>query len=168
MYIDYYFKTTFLKQYDSSVSNQPNSGDCIAFAHNARTICLAFVMLASRVYYGTFTLEDVQTIFNCAKGDSQKSMLIDICKDLTGVETVLPKGLLNNKINYETILSKLFTEFLKYGQSTFYLALKYEEGLNATNYLKKDANYYSILESGWLMISPSIKTIFKEAEDMCK
>lgn len=168
LYIDYYFKTTFLKQYDSSVSNQPNSGDCIAFAHNARTICLAFVMLASRVYYGTFTLEDVQTIFNCAKGDSQKSMLIDICKDLTGVETVLPKGLLNNKTNYESILSKLFNTILQVGQFTFSQALKYEEGLNATNYLKKDANYYSILESGWLMISPSIKTIFKEAEDMCK
>lgn len=95
-------------------------------------------------------------------------MLIDICKDLTGVETVLSKGLFNNKTNYETILSKLLNEFLKYGQSTFSLALKYEEGLNATNYLKKDVNYYSILDSGWLMISPSIQTIFKEAEDMCK
>ena len=168
LYIDYYFKNIFLKQYDSSVSNPPNSGDCIAFAHNARTICLAFVMLASKVYYGTFTLEDVQTIFNCAKGDSQKSMLIDICKDLTGVETVLPKGLFNNKTNYETILSKLFNTVLQVGQFTFSQALKYEEGLNATNYLKKDINYYSILESGWLMISPSIQTIFKEAEDMCK
>lgn len=168
LYIDYYFKTTFLKQYDSSVSNQPNSGDCIAFAHNARTICIAFVTLASRVYYGSFTLEEVQTIFNCAKGDSQKSALIDICKDLSGVETVLPKGLFNNKTNYETILSKLFNDFLKYGQLTFSLALKYEEGLNATNYLKKDANYYSILESGWLTLPSSIQTIFKEAEGMCK
>ena len=52
LYIDYYFRNIFQKKFDSENRNQPNAQDRIAFSHNARTICTAFVSLASRYYQG--------------------------------------------------------------------------------------------------------------------
>lgn len=39
-------------------------------------------------------------------------------------------------------------------------AVRYEEGLNASNYLKKDKNYYSILQFQWQSLKASIKDTF--------
>ena len=69
LYIDYYFRNVFLKRFDSENRNQPDAAERITFAHNARTICLAFVVFASRYYQGNIQGEDLQFIFDSSRSE---------------------------------------------------------------------------------------------------
>lgn len=42
------------------------------------------------------------------------------------------------------------------------MAARYDNTLTATNFLKKDKNYYAILSDQWTMISENIKSIWRE------
>jgi hypothetical protein len=64
LYIDSYFRKTFIPKFDKEYENDPNSLEIIPFAHNARTICISFVTLASRYYYKNITDADLKTIFD--------------------------------------------------------------------------------------------------------
>lgn len=169
LYIDYFFRNKFIKQFDAENKEDEDQKDIIAFAHNSRTICCAFVMYASRVYNNSFTSEDIKVIQSCAKSDNHKLDLVTICENLDCVDSILPRELFTNKTNYEIILYDLFSEIIHAGFVLFNaVKSKDDTSLNATNFLKKDSSYYEILKSNSYFLNSSIRKIFKKAEDLCK
>ena len=163
LYIDYYFRNTFQKKFDHENADLPDANDRISFAHNARTICIAFVAFASRYYYGNISNNDLNTIFSVARTDSASdSRLYDIFANIDGVSHFIPPEVFNEKDRYDDVLDKLFNVIIEAGITSFMMASGFDTTLNATNYLKKDKNYYSILAIHWRNISASINRIFEE------
>ena len=160
LYIDYYFRKIFQKRFDSENRNQPNSQDRIAFAHNSRTICTAFVALAARYSQGNITPEDLQIVFSASRHEPPYPQLFDIFKNLDSVNSLLPPSVFMNKSEYDEVLYDLFMAIINSGIISYMMASRYEEGLIISNYLKKDKNYYSILESQWPILEPRIRAIF--------
>ena len=163
LYIDYYFRNTFQKKFDRENADLPDANDRISFAHNARTICIAFVAFASRYYYGNISNNDLNTIFAVARTDSASdSRLYDIFANIDGVSHFIPPEIFNEKDRYDYVLDKLFNVIIEAGITSFMMASGFDTTLNATNYLKKDKNYYSILAIHWRNISANIDRIFEE------
>ncbi len=163
LYIDYYFKNTFQKKFDRENADLPDANDRISFAHNARTICIAFVAFAARYYCGNISNNDLNTIFAVARTDSASdSRLYDIFANIDNVSYFIPPEIFNEKDRCDDVLNKLFNVIIDAGITSFLMASAYDTSLNATNYLKKDKNYYSILAIHWRTISASINRIFEE------
>ena len=161
LYIDYYFKTSFQKKFDRESGTMPNANERISFAHNARTICIAFVAFASRYYQGNISNDDLNTIFNIARTESASdSRLYDIFANIASLSHFVPSEIFNQRDQYEAILDQLFTIIIEAGITSFSIASRYDTSLNATNYLKKDKNYYAILADNWSTISSKIRDIF--------
>ena len=162
LYIDYYFRNDFLKKYDRQNKNQPDANTRISFAHNARTICIAFVALASRYHSGNITPSAIQSVFNTINMSSgTEDIIYDAFKDISGVNNFLPESLFANKDKYDEILYNIFNIIIQFGITSFSVASQYDTSLNATNYLKKDKNYYSILKANWFGLEPQIRTLFE-------
>lgn len=160
LYIDYYFRSAFQKKFDRENSAMPDSGERIAFAHNARTLCIAFVAFAARVNQHNIGAQDIQAIFNASRNDNSSDALYDIFSDIEGVDYFLPPALFSSKDAYEAVLDKLFNSIINVGIVSFSMASNYDSTLTATNYLKKDKNYYTILRTHWATISNDIQRIF--------
>ena len=161
LYIDYYFKKIFQKKFDRDNTCMPNANERIAFAHNARTICIAFVAFAARYYQGNITDNDMNTVFMFAQSDNATdARLFDLFSNINGIVHLLPPELFNKKDKYDEVLDKLFNTIINAGIISFSMALRYDNSLTATNYLKKDRNYYAILADHWSIIRADIKRIF--------
>lgn len=161
LYIDYYFKTAFLKKFDRDNENMPDANERISFAHNARTICIAFVAFASRYYRKNISLQDLQTIFNAARSDNANdAALYDIFSNINNINFILPPTIFSQKNQYDATLDQLFTVIINAGITSFSMASQYDSTLTATNFLKKDKNYYSILRNHWASINSDINRIF--------
>lgn len=66
--------------------------------------------------------------------------------------------LFEQKDKLNNLLDKLFGAIIDAGAMSFAMASRFDTTLNATNYLKKDKNYYFILDSHWSsMLAPKIK-----------
>ena len=102
-------------------------------------------------------------LFSVARTESASdSRLYDIFSDIEGVSYFIPPDIFNQKDRYDDILNKLFNVIIDAGITSFLMASRYDASLNATNYLKKDKNYYAILTDHWYTISTKIKNIFEE------
>lgn len=159
LYIDYYFRKQFQKKFDRENADMPDANMRISFAHNARTICIAFVAFACRYYKGNLSRQELQIIFNASRSENASEMLYDIFRNLEGVNCLLPANIFAQKTVYEGVLDKLFTAIINAGITTFALASMYDTSITATNYLKKDKNYYSILQANWIRLETEIKEI---------
>lgn len=164
LYIDYYFRSAFQKKFDRENSAMPDSSERIAFAHNARTLCIAFVAFAARVNQHNIGAQDIQAIFNASRNDNSSDALYDIFSDIEGVDYFLPPALFASKDAYEAVLDKLFNTIINVGIVSFSMASNYDSTLTATNYLKKDKNYYTILRTHWATISNDIQRIFADIQ----
>ena len=163
LYIDFYFRKTFLKKFDRENRDSAISGDSIAFAHNSRTLCIAFVAFASRYYQGNITEQKMQTIFNAVRHESGlESSVYDAVSDTEGLLYLFPKEVFQQKDRYEEILEKLFNLIIEEGTSCFVMTRDADNTLTPTNFLKKDRNYYKILNLQWKRISREIKEILKD------
>lgn len=162
LYIDYYFRAAFQKKFDRENSAMPDSSERIAFAHNARTLCIAFVAFAARVNQQNIGAQDIQAIFNASRNDNSADALYDIFSDIEGVDYFLPPALFASKDAYEAVLDKLFNTIINVGIVSFSMASTYDSTLTATNYLKKDKNYYTILRTHWATIHNDIQRIFAD------
>ncbi len=166
LYINHYFKNTFLKVFDRESSSMPDANDRISFAHNARTICVAFTALASRYYQGNITNQDLQVIFDIARSesisDSNRLFLDNIFANLSGIRYFLPSNIFNQKDIYDTILYRLFTTIINEGIALYSMESRYDPTVTATNFLKKDEKYYDILRTRWFAINNEIQKIFSE------
>ena len=167
LYIDYYFRNDFLKKFDVDMQDNPNSTELIPFGHNARTACIAFVAFASRYYQGNLTKDNIKTLFNAKEG-SYNSCLYDIFKNIDGFDYIFDPKLFRNKDDVDKYLYKLFVGIIKAGRKCYSLDKKYDSGLNESNYLKKDFNYYNILKNEWDTLEELIKSEFDEIKEYTK
>ena len=157
LYIDYYFRNFFQKKFDRDNATMPNANDRISFAHNARTICIAFVAFASRYYQGNIQDQHLTTIFAAARSDNATdSRLYDIFSNIDGISYFVPPQVFSQKDQYDTLLDQLFTVIINAGITSFSMASRYDTTLTATNFLKKDKNYYAILDDHWSTIHGEI------------
>lgn len=160
LYIDYYFRNVFQKKFDRDNASLPGANDRISLAHNARTICITFVAFASRYYQGNIREQQLAAIFSAARSDSStSSQLYDIFSNLEGISYFMPPTLFAQRDRYDDLLDKLFTAVINAGITSFLMASRYDATLTATNYLKKDQNYYGILGDHWTNISAEIGQI---------
>ena len=162
LYIDYYFRKVYLKKFDKDNAAFPMGGDYISFAHNARTICVAFVAFASRYYWGNLSEEDLNAISATSKSDYGSERLYNIFANIEGVRFFIPPEIFQQKDIYDSTLDRLFDVIIKAGSISYSMALRHDQALNATNYLKRDVNYYAILADHWPTMSGDIKRIFDE------
>lgn len=160
LYIDYYFRNDFLKKFDSKNENNPNANELIPFAHNARTMCIAFVAFASRYYYGNISDQNLKTIFNNIREGSYSTYFYDIFRNIDSVSTLFDQEVFNDKDKLDKILYELFDSIIKSGRKCYSIDRRYDSSLNESNYLKKDNNYYSILKEEWDTLSEKISSIF--------
>lgn len=161
LYIDNYYKNSFIKKYVKEVADTPNSDIKIQFANNARTVCTAFVMLASRYYQGNLDDSSLNILFNAAKKDKiTDSEFYSAVKDLNGLNWILPPELFSDKDKYDEALDKLFTMIIKHGSHDL-MYLQNTDTITASNYLKKDKNYMEIIRMNWDDISEGIKSFFQ-------
>lgn len=126
--------------------------------------CIAFVAFAARVNQHNIGAQDIQAIFNASRNDNSSDALYDIFSDIDGVDYFLPPALFASKDAYEAVLDKLFNTIINVGIVSFTMASNYDSTLTATNYLKKDKNYYTILRTHWATISNDIQRIFSDIQ----
>ncbi len=165
LYIDTYFRKTFISKFDKEYENDPTSSEIIPFAHNARTICISFVTLASRYYYKNITDSDLKVIFDYTnKEKSYDDFFYDIFKDIDGYNNIFPKKLFDNKDKYDEVLCKLFEIVIFAGSKYYSIKKEADNTLSESNFLKRDSNYYAILKTDWRNISKQIMDIFNGIE----
>ena len=162
LYIDYFYRTTFIKEFDRDNQGQPNEAERISFAHNARTICIAFVALAARYRQGSITDQDLTQIQRLAHSESGADAIYDIFRDLEDIQYFIKPEIFADKNQYDALLRKLFNVIINMGVVSFLFELRHDSTLNATNYLKRDANYYDIIGTQWAYIKNDINSIFTE------
>lgn len=160
LYIDYYFRTEFQKKYDHEYATMPDANIRISFAHNARTVCIAFVAFAARYHQGNITNQDLQLIFSTQRSEvTFSSDIYDIFSRMDGVQYLIPPVIFAQKDEYELLLDHLFTTIINAGIMSFSVASRYDSSLTASNYLKNDKRYYEILSDHWANIHNDIQRI---------
>ena len=159
LYVDYYFRNSFLKKFDEKESTNPNSNELIPFAHNARTTCIAFVAFASRYLSGNIDSTKLTTIFNNIREGSHSTHLYDIFRNIDSITTLFSPELFNNKDKLDDKLYALFDAIIKSGRRCYSNDKRFDGSLNESNYLKKDNNYYSILKTEWDTLQEKIDSI---------
>ena len=162
LYIDNYFRTVYQRNFDRENGAMPNASDRISFAHNARTICVAFVAFASRYRQGNITVQDLAPMFNTSLSESVSDALYETFKNLGQLQYFLPPQVFANKDQYDNTLSKLFSIIIEAGITSYSFAHQYDSTLTATNYLKKDKNYYNIISTQWFRTVDDLNRIFTE------
>ena len=149
LYIDNYFKSIYQKKFDRENANAPESANRISFAHNARTICIAFVALAARYNHEELSKQDIESIFNVARVDNASDSIYEIFHDLGNMKSLLPTSMWENKNLYDAALDRLFSAIIEAGIINYNIACESDSTLTATNYLKRERNYYGILKNHW-------------------
>lgn len=162
LYVDNYFRTQYQKKFDAANIDAPNANERIAFAHNSRTICIAFIAFASRYYQNNITDSDMQVVSGAAQSDVMPDSIYDIFSNIEDIGYFVPNDVFNDKDKYESILDELFNLIIEAGIRCYTMAKRYDNTLNATNYLKKDKNYYVILSDNWPTLSAKVKEILSQ------
>ncbi len=160
LYIDYYFREIFQRKFDRDNAGMPDANERISFAHNARTLCIAFVSFATRYYQGNLGTQDLQSVFRYARSENAAAAEVyDIFANIDGVQHFLPPSVFAEKNAYENVLVQLFNVIINAGVLNFSIEAAHDSTLTATNYLKNDKNYYKILCFQWATISAEINRI---------
>ncbi|MCH5185444.1 MAG: hypothetical protein J1F64_04885 [Oscillospiraceae bacterium] len=76
------------------------------------------------------------------------------------INGLLPDSLFSDKEKYDAVLDKLFYAIIEAGIISYSMACHYDPTLTASNYLKKDKNYYNIIEAHLSTILEKINDIF--------
>lgn len=162
LYIDYYFRKYFLKKFDTTNQDNPNVNELIPFAHNSRTICVAFSALASRYKSGNIDNKKLSIVFANIREGAYSANLYDIFRNVDSINSFYSADLLRNKDKFDMLLYELFDLIIKSGRKCYATERRFNSTLNETNYLKKDYNYYNILKTDWDYISEQIDRIFEK------
>lgn len=164
LYIDMYFRTVYLRNFDRENGTMADADIRIPFAHNARTICIAFVAFAARYRQGNITDQDMAPIFNSNVYENNFEVLYEAFRNLEQLQYFLPPQLFADKEKYDKVLNKLFATIIASGITSYRYECRSDSALTATNYLKKDKNYYDIISMQWSRILEDIDKIFNEID----
>lgn len=154
LYMDDYFTTKFLPQFDKENKNIPEASELLPFAHSARTICIAFTALAARYSQDNITDEDITLLVS----NTSNSGIYDKLRDIDNIKNLLPLKLETD--SYDAALDKLFTAIIDAGFDIYSLAHDDNLSLTAGNFLKNDNNYYNILRKRWRTLRNEIRETF--------
>lgn len=164
LYIDYFYRFSFIKEFDRLNDSEPDREVRIPFAHNARTICIAFVAFAARYHNANINDSVIELIKRAATASSDDGVLYDVFRDLGSMSRLFPKELFDNKDAFDKILTKLFNAIIDEGVRTFSITSRYDSSITATNFLKKDRNYYTIISDYWRELRSIIDAVFSEID----
>lgn len=156
LYIDDYFNKTFLRKFDRENKDLPDATVRTTFAHIARTICIAFTALASRYHQDNITDKDLTALISSPTSSEVYKML----RNLGDMKFLLPLKLYTDA--YDATLNKLFDAIIEEGITIYSLKSEQNKSLTAANFLKKDENYYLILQRRWGTLRREIQQIFSE------
>lgn len=162
LYYDHYFRTSFQRAFDRENATAPNASVRISFAHNARTICVAFAAFAARYRQGNITDQDLTPLFSSASSDSITDTLYESFRELGHMQYFLSPQVFDNKDTCDKVLSKLSNIIIEAGITSYTFESRHDSTLNATNYLKRDKNYYEILSSQWQRTVSDLSAVFSE------
>lgn len=101
-------------------------------------------------------------MFDASPPESVLDTLYETFRELGQLQYFIPPQQFDNKEQYDGILNKLFSVIIDAGITNYSMACRYEPTLTATNYLKRDKNYYNILGDQWSNICNGINQIFEE------
>lgn len=153
LYIDFYFRKRFLYK-----KNSMHEGAAILpFAHNSRTICIAFVALGARIMLGNISgFESI--IAHAGEEGFYDSYLYPVLNNYDNLpHFIKPEVFNNSKDELDSFLFNLFERLVKEGYKSYESAHSYDPSLNETNYLKKDSNYFKLLKQSWYDLEESLK-----------
>ena len=163
LYIDNYYRKQFIQKFDKQYETSPVASEIIPFAHNARTICIAFSVFASRYFSKNIKDTDVKIIFdNFNKERAYDDFYYDIFRDIDGITPLFPNKLFDNKDKYDEVLYKLFEIIILSGRRYYISKKEFDSTLNESNFLKLDRNYYSILKFDWDNIINNARQVYDE------
>ena len=162
LYYDHYFRTSFQRAFDRENATAPNASVRISFAHNARTICVAFAAFAARYRQGNITDQDLTPLFSSASSESIADTLYESFRELGHMQYFLSPQVFDNKDTCDKVLSKLFNIIIEAGITSYTFESRHDSTLNTTNYLKRDKNYYEILSSQWQRTVSDLSAVFSE------
>ena len=161
LYVNYYFDSVFIKKYDKENESMLGANDLVSFANNSRTTCIAFVALASRYNQGNITDTAINQLARIHTPDE----VFNIFRDLGNVTRLFPEALFSQKDKYNFILEKLFRLIISHG-ITMYTAMRtIDPTVTASNFLKIDKNYHTILYGQWPYLRNNIQEIFEEVNN---
>lgn len=159
LYIDYFFRKKYINEFDRRHANDIVSP--IAFAHNARTVCIAFTAFVARYKSGNLDNEKIRTFFAHRSGNRvYDDYLYQIFSDLGDVRSLYPANIFRNKDFYDRILTQLFDTIILSGHRYFRTISNNDSSISETNFLKNDQNYYAFLSADWFDISQKIDQIY--------
>lgn len=163
LYIDSYYRKKFIYKFDKAYEKSPLASEIFPFAHNARTICIAFAALAARYYNKNITSSDLRAIFAHLNEDkAYDTYFYDIFKDMDSLSPLFPKKIIANKDMYDNILYALFETIILSGHKYYSSKKESDNSLIESNFLKIDRNYYAILKFDWFNFESKIMNIFNE------
>ena len=143
LYIDNFFRNSFIKNY-----NKENEGSqIIPFANNARTICLAYISLCSRIAQGNIT--DFENIIRrCGNNGFYEDEFYPRLKNFNSLDWIIYPERFKNKDILDEQMGQLFASIILNGFRYYTIIHEsVDQSINETNFLKRDSNYYSILKS---------------------
>ncbi len=143
LYVNFYFEKKF--KIDCG-----DDADKKQFKNNSKTLCVAFCALASRYYQKNISDSDMQKFFDATQPSEEKlSDLYKVTKNLGDLKSLFPENLFDDKDKLDELLNKIFSLIIDCGTDKYEISKENDPSLNATNFLKKDKNYYGILKSYW-------------------
>lgn len=161
LYVDFYFRNSFLSKYEKEVAEDPNKDELLEFARNSRTLCVAFVGLVARFKQGIITSEDLQFVFKHIN-DDYKDYLYDIFRKTGNMKSLFGQKTFENKESMDSILYGLFEVIISCGRIQYHNAKMIGSVTNVSNFLKKDANYYNLLCSYWSFMAKDCMSVLKD------
>lgn len=142
LYIDNFFRNSFIPRFDKENGSQPS----ILFAHNARTICIAYIALCSRIEQGNLN-GFREYIVKANMASFYDDIFYSQLKNFDSLQWIIAPNQYKNKDELDFHLYELCFRIIRHGFKYFsFTHEKVDSSINETNFLKKDANYFSILK----------------------
>ncbi len=89
--------------------------------------------------------------------------MYEVFKDIGQLQYFIPPHIFADKNRYDSILESLFKVIITTGITSYRYECRHDQTLNATNYLKRDKNYYDIIGMQWDRTKEDINRLFDEA-----
>lgn len=109
---------------------------------------------------GNISDADIEIIRKSSSTNATSDSVYDLCRNLDNFGSLFPCGFFDDKDKVDILLKKLFDTIIDEGIRSFINACRYDPSVTATNFLKKDKNYYIIISDYWRELRSKIKEVF--------